>query len=337
MKNHLIGVLEAVETLLSEGFEPERDVYLLFGQDEEISCNEDGGAMNIMRYLKERDIHLDCVLDEGGAILPVNVDYVLKNKNLVGIGIGEKGYCDIKITVFNKGGHSSQAPKHNALGDLADIINDLENHQFKAEMMPFIVNLFDAMGRNCTFPVRMVACHFKKMLPVMKAVMKEIPPAASLIRTTTGVTMASGSPAPNVLPQKASIVVNFRPMPGTSIEDVVNHIKKVVRNKNIEIEVIRSREASVFSPTDSRAFNILKKLIMQEDKDNVVAPYLVMGGTDSYNYQPICENIYRYAPYKVSVDLLLTTHGTNERIPISAIEPGVAFFKRYIRKASAEV
>ena len=31
MKNHLISVMEAVETLLEEGFEPERDVYLLFG------------------------------------------------------------------------------------------------------------------------------------------------------------------------------------------------------------------------------------------------------------------------------------------------------------------
>ena len=36
MKNHLIAVLESVETLLSEGFQPERTVYLCFGHDEEI-------------------------------------------------------------------------------------------------------------------------------------------------------------------------------------------------------------------------------------------------------------------------------------------------------------
>ena len=33
MKNHVIGVLEAVETLLEEGFEPERDVYVLLGHN----------------------------------------------------------------------------------------------------------------------------------------------------------------------------------------------------------------------------------------------------------------------------------------------------------------
>ena len=75
---------------------------------------------------------------------------------------------------------------------------------------------------------------------------------------------------------------------------------------------------------------------MQENKDCIVAPYLVMGGTDACYYEPICENIYRYAPYKVSVALLRCTHGTDERIPVEAVAPGVAFFKRYIRRASAE-
>ena len=75
---------------------------------------------------------------------------------------------------------------------------------------------------------------------------------------------------------------------------------------------------------------------MQDDSRNIVAPYLVMGGTDACNYEPICENIYRYSPYKASIELLLCTHGTNERVPVEAIGPGVAFFKRYIRRASAE-
>ena len=148
--------------------------------------------------------------------------------------------------------------------------------------------------------------------------------------------MAQGSPAANVLPQKATVTVNFRQMPGTTVQDVVDHIRKVCRNKDIEINVAKAKEASKFSPTDSRAFNIIKELCMQESADNIVAPYLVMGGTDACNYEPICENIYRYAPYKVTIGLLRCTHGTNERIPVDAVGPGVAFFKRYIRRASAE-
>ena len=107
-------------------------------------------------------------------------------------------------------------------------------------------------------------------------------------------------------------------------------------NKNIEIKALKQKEASAISHTDSRAFKIIETLCMQESEDNIVAPYLVMGGTDACTYEPICENIYRYSPYRAGVDLLLCTHGTNERIPVSSIGPGIAFFKRYIRLASAE-
>ena len=336
MKNHLIGVMDAVETLLEEGFQPERDVYLLFGQDEEVVASGNGGAKNIMDTLKDRGIHLDSVIDEGGAIIPLNVKGVIENKDLIGVGIAEKGYTDIEITVTAKGGHSSQPPVHSALGELAQVIRDLEGNQFKAELMPFVSDLFSNLGRSCTYPVRLVTCNLPYMKPLLKFGMTKIPFTACLIRTTTAVTMAEGSPAANVLPQKASVVVNFRQMPGTTVQDVIDHIRKVCRNKNIEIKVLKAKEASSFSPTESRTFKIIEELCVQENKNAIVAPYLVMGGTDACYYEPVCENICRYSPYKVSVELLRCTHATNERIPVSAIEPAVAFFKRYVKKASAE-
>ncbi len=336
MKNHLVAVMDAVETLLEEGFQPERDVYLLFGQDEEVVASGDGGAKNIMETLKARGIHLDCILDEGGAIIPVNIKGVINNKELIGVGIAEKGYTDYEITVNAKGGHSSQPPLHSGLGDLANVIKDLEDHQFKAKLMPFVKDLFANIGRSCTYPVRLFACNLNLFQPLLKWGMTKIPFTACLVRTTTAVTMAQGSPAANVLPQKSSIVVNFRQMPGTSVKDVETHIRKVCRNKDIEVKVLKAKEASKFSPTDSRSFRIIEELCKQENPNSIVAPYLVMGGTDACYYEPICENIYRYAPYRVSVALLRCTHGTNERIPVDAVAPGVAFFKRYIRKASAE-
>lgn len=335
MKNHLIGVMEAVETLLEEGFEPERDVYLLFGQDEEVVASEEAGAKDIMETLRARGIHLDAVLDEGGAILPVNVKGVIQ-KNLAGIGIAEKGYCDVEVSLEHKGGHSSQPPKHTGIGQMAKVISDLESHQFPARIEPFLAELFYRIGRNTTYPVRTVACNLPALLPVMREVFKQIPPAASLIRTTTAITMAEGSPAPNVLPQAPKITINFRMMPGTTTEDVVNHIKRVVRNKNIQVKVIRTKEASKFSPTDSRSFRIIEKLCLQSDPNSIVAPYLVMGGTDACFYEPICENIYRFSPFVAPTALLLCTHATNERVPIDCLSGGVAFFKSYVRLASAE-
>ena len=331
MKNHLIAVMEAIETLLEEGYEPERDVYLLFGEDEEVVASEYGGAKLLMETLQARGIRLDSVIDEGGAMLPVNVKGVI-NKRLAGIGIAEKGYCDVEVSLDQKGGHSSAPPKHNGLGYMADVIKDLENHQFDSKIEPFLAELFCKIGKSTTYPVRLVTCNLPVLMPVVKQVLKQIPGAASMIRTTTAVTMAKGSPAANVLPQTPTITINFRQMPGTTTDDVVNHIKHVVRNKDINVKVLRTKEASKFSPTDSRAFKVIEELCKQNDPDTIVAPYLVMGGTDACFYEPICDNIYRFSPFLAPMDLLFCTHATNERIPVSALEDAVAFFKGYVRK-----
>lgn len=336
MKNHLMAVVESVETLLEEGFEPERDVYLLFGENEEVVASKDSGATAIMNYLKDKGVHLDSVVDEGGAMLPVSIKGIMNDKYLAGIGVAEKGYADYKVTVHAKGGHSSQAPKHTAVGKLADVIKDMESHQFKSNMSDDVFELFETIGKNCTYPVRLVTCNMKYMKPLIKGIMKQIPPAASFIRTTTGVTMAQGSPAANVLPQTASVTANFRMMPGTSIKDVEAHIRRVVKNKDIDVELVQGKEPSAFSPTDSRCYKIIEMLAANGDDRVIVAPYLVMGGTDACYYQPVCENIYRFAPFKAGVDLLLTTHSTNERLPVACIEEGLEFFKRYIKLASAK-
>ncbi|MBR5411365.1 MAG: M20/M25/M40 family metallo-hydrolase [Clostridia bacterium] len=336
MKDHLIGVCEAAEALLAEGFEPERDVYFCFGHNEEVmSADKTNGAVCMCDYLAERGVHLDAVLDEGGAILPVNVKGVI-NKDLAGIGIAEKGYVDVEVSVFAKGGHSSQSPNHTALGKLANVIRDIENHQFKAKITPMMNELMVKITKNVSYPVRLVTCNYKLMKPALAKAMSYIPPAASMMRTTTGVTMASGSPQPNVLPQKASAIVNFRIYPGQTVDDVIAHLKKVIRNKKVELKILPGwKNPSAISPTDSRAYRWIEKISMSMNPNTVVSPYLVMGGTDACHYQDVCENIYRYSPFRVSTALLLTTHGTNERLPVAAIENGVAFFKRYIRCVSS--
>lgn len=335
MKNHLIAVLESVEALLAEGFEPERTVYLCFGHDEEIVAAPTSGAGSIAAVLKERGVHLDSVIDEGGAILNLHVGNIL-NKKLAGVGIAEKGYVDYRVSVSAKGGHSSQPPEHTALGALADVIKDIEGHQFKAKMPAFVYELFTKIGKNVSYPARIVTCNLWLLKPLITAVMRKIPPAASLIHTTTAVTMAEGSPAANVLPQKASVTVNFRMMPGVTIKNVEEHIRKCVRNKDIEVEYLKGKEASKVSPTDSRSFKILEEICTRTDRDLLVAPYLVMGGTDAYHYEEVCDNIYRFAPFVMDTKLLLTTHGTDERIPIACMADGLKFFKRYIRLMSQE-
>lgn len=335
MKNHLICLMESVETLLAEGYVPERTVYLCFGHNEEIVAGTNNGAHELAKTLEERGVHLDSVVDEGGAMLSAKVKGIL-DANLTGVGVAEKGYADFKITYSARGGHSSQPPRHTAIGILSKKVLSLEKHQFQAKLLPFVYNLFTDIGKRTSYIGRFVLCNLWLLKPLLLKIMEKIPPAASLVRTTTAVTMSEGSPAANVLPQKASVTVNFRIMPGQTIADVRRHIEKYMGGENVEIEFLKGKEPSLVSPTDTRAFETLSRLAVAIDEKNIVAPYLVMGGTDAYNYENVCENIYRFAPFTVDTALLLTTHSTNERIPISQLTQGITFFKRYIRIMTGE-
>lgn len=61
-----------------------------------------------------------------------------------------------------------------------------------------------------------------------------------------------------------------------------------------------------------------------------------MGGTDACKYEKICDNLYRFSPFAVDMEMLMCSHRPNERIPVAALSDGIVFFKRYIRKLSGE-
>ncbi len=334
MKNHLICVMEAVESLMAEGFQPDRDVYLCFGHNEETVSTIYSGAGTIVKTLKERGVRLDSVLDEGSALIDLKLPGII-NTRLAAVGTAEKGYVDMKITLHDKGGHTSAAPKHSGMWKLANAVRDLEKNQFKSHWLPFLDELVHAVGGRATYLGKIIICNYIFFKPILKFILKTIPQGASMVRTITSVSMCEGSPAANVLPQRPSITVNFRPLPGDSLADVEKHVRKNIRYKDIDIEYFNGKEATLFSSTSSRAFKAIESVENSIHPEGVaVAPYLVMGGTDAYRYGEICDNILRFAPFNVPLSLFFTTHATNERIPISSLAEAVVFFREYIIKVS---
>ena len=70
-KATLILILDSVEQLLAQDFVPQRDIYLAFGQDEEIGGAL--GAAQMAALLQQRGVSLGLVLDEG---TPIYKDYL---------------------------------------------------------------------------------------------------------------------------------------------------------------------------------------------------------------------------------------------------------------------
>ena len=124
-KSAVVGMLEAVEMLLSEGFRPARTLYLAYGHDEEVGGT--GGAHEIAARLKHRGVELEMVLDEGGVI--ADGIFPAVSKPIALVGIGEKGFVTLELSTDVPGGHSSLPPRQSAVGILSSTIAKLEKNR----------------------------------------------------------------------------------------------------------------------------------------------------------------------------------------------------------------
>ena len=113
-KGGLAMMLQAAEELIKEGFTPKRDTYFVTACTEEVG-GEGGDA--ISRALQERNMTFHMVLDEGGMILYDPIGGA--DGTFAMIGVGEKGYMDLKFTAKSNGGHASAPGKNTPLVRLA--------------------------------------------------------------------------------------------------------------------------------------------------------------------------------------------------------------------------
>ena len=321
----MVGIMEALEDLLADGFMPENDLYLSFGGDEEV-----GGisAPAVVDYMEANGIKPALVLDEGGAV----VDGVFPgvNKPIAVIGIGEKGIAQVKFTATSSGGHSSTPPVHTAVGKLAKTIVNLENKPFKAQVTEPVAGLFRKVGPHSPFALRMVFGNmwlFKGLLGRLASVLGgEI---NAMMRTTVAATMAQGSKQHNVLPNVATANVNVRLLNNVNQQQAQAHFDSVC-SKDVTCRFISYQDASPYASTESQAWHKVEKAVGDTWRDAIVSPYLMLAGSDSRRFSRICRDVYKFSAMALSKEERGLIHNDNERIAVEKIDQCVEFFHRLI-------
>jgi carboxypeptidase PM20D1 len=158
---------------------------------------------------------------------------------------------------------------------------------------------------------------------------------AATVRTTTAATMFNAGIKDNVLPIDATAVVNFRILPGDSVESVTQRVREIVDDPRIEIGQAFSfgQEPSPISNVEGAAFRLVGRTVREvmPGEDVLVTPYLVIGGTDAKYYSGRSENVFRFLPVFMRSSDLGRIHGTDERISVESVELAVRYFRRLIR------
>lgn len=329
-KSAIIEIFTATEALLKNGFQPQRTIYLAFGDDEETLGQE--GARRIADTLRSRGVKLDFILDEGGAFTQGVMDGIAEPVAL--IGIAQKGYLTLKLTTNAPGGHSSMPPPRTAIGKLSRAIHRLETQQLPARLEDPVREMFRYLGPEMPWLQRVLIANLW-FPPFEYLILKKLakkPSTNAQIRTTTAATTIEGGVKENVLPKYAEAEVNVRILQGDSVSEVQKHAERTINDKDVTIGTKGvPQEPSSVSDSNAASFSLLHRTVRAVYPNAVVAPYIVPGATDARHYADFTDNIYHFRPVIFRSDDLQRMHGVNERIAVDDLVRGVYFFGQLLQ------
>ncbi len=332
-KSGLWGMLQAADELASEGFVPPRDIYFMSTCCEETTGS---GADRISKELYERGIRLSMVLDEGGMIVDEPMSGV-KGRYAM-IGVGEKGYADLKFVARSNGGHASTPGKNTPLVKLGKFMAAAEKRKvFKVKMSPTVRATLASLSVSMSGPLKFVLGHPGFFSPLLCRVMPSISPAAgAMLKTTLAFTMAKGSDGANVLPQEAYVIANMRYSHHQGGQGSIAAISALAKEFDIETEILRPGFDSPLSSHESTSFNLIAEAVGACYQDVKIAPYIMNAASDSRFMSRVCDNCLRFAPFSIDSKQLSSVHGIDENIDIKTLSPAVDFY-RYVITNSGKI
>lgn len=358
-KNVLIGLLSAIEDLLTQSFVPNRTIVLAFGFDEETGGNR--GAKELAKALLDQwgpDSFL-FVLDEGGMGVQTvgDVLYALP-------GVAEKGYHDVQLTLDVTGGHSSKPPPHTGIGIASAMIVALEKSPYNPRLTqenPFrrVLECKAKYSPDSVQPWLKDALQSGEEENIAQRLAEDERDDRWLMQTSQAVDIISGGIKVNALPEQIKVTINHRIAPHESIEFVNNHMENILvpLAKDFGIKIIeagsgddasnittmgdtgtltfhypQSLVVAPISPTKGYVWELfsgtLRHVFQTTESANgrTVIPVgdIMTGNTDTQRYWDLTRNIYRYSPSREGTRL--NAHAIDERMEITSHIEGIRVY-----------
>lgn len=298
-KNSMTALLSAVETLLAQGWTPNRTVLLAFGFDEE--CSGVKGAGSIAAHLKSTwgPDSVAIVLDEGGMGLQ-QIDDVLYALPAV----MEKGHVDIWFTLHVQGGHSSTPFPHTGIGIMSEMVVALESNPYVPELIKNspIYNHYVCQARYSPKAEPKVTQLLKDgdLKTLAKELASQDRSTNYRLQTSQAVDYIGGGQKINAMPEKITLGVNYRVAPQDSIgkvmHNVVSHIEPIVKKYGVKVKAFEADpEYAEYVSGEKKS----EGLQMMAEQDGIIAPLydvdynatLVLSATQKTQPAPISPSV----------------------------------------------
>lgn len=313
--------IAALAELRRSGLRPRRTIIVAYSGDEETSMKT---SQILVKRLPQAELVIAPDYDLNGVLDPKS------GQPLYYVWHGaEKSYADFALTVTNPGGHSSVPRADNAINQLAAALVRIGQHVFPSESHPLTRTYFAEAAKlenDPTVAGAMKAFAADPTDPAALAVLRADPELNALVQTTCVVTQISGGHAVNALPQRVTANVNCRIFPGHSRAEIAQDLRRIAADPEVQVEdVTEGAVESPASPLRADLAMALTRAIRIGYPKVPVMPSMAKGASDCMLYRAAKVDCYITSPLFMKNEDY-RSHGLNERVPLAAIRPGLAFY-----------
>jgi len=321
MKDMDAMTLAVVRRMLREGRRPRRDVVIAFLADEEAGGNY--GA----KFLADKHPGLfegctEAISEVGGYSYEINPEL-----RLYLIETAQKGLAWMRLHARGQAGHGSMLNTDNAVTRIAQAVARIGEHEFPVTLTPtvrdFLTEVCEAMGVE--FDPNDPEAAVAKLGPLARFI-------GATLRHTVNPTMLEAGYKSNVIPERASAVIDGRFLPGGQ-EEFLAKIDELagpgVTRENIHLD------RSVESPFGTPLVETMLAALQTEDPAARTVPYCLSAGTDNKTFASLGMTGYGFVPLRLTPDLDFAAmfHGVDERVPVSALDFGARVLDRFLTTA----
>lgn len=320
IKVGVVAITSAFLRLKAEGFVPRRDLILVFTGDEETTQDT---AKDLIAH------HLDLIQSEYGLNSDSGrgeLDEADGRALTYSLATAEKGYASYNLTVHNRGGHSSNPSQHNAIYELAAVIDRVKRYQFPVMWSDTTRQYLRALGANTPGKLGRAMRRFavNPRDPAAAAVLTGDPDFVGEIRTTCIPTLLQAGHADNALPQTATATINCRTFPGVKLDAVKAALQRLA-GPSVAVTELGATNESDAAPLRADVLEAVTKAVRAVRPNVPVVPYMETGTSDGAIFALAGIPSYGLSPIfiKNSEDF---RHGLNERIPVRSFYEALDFW-----------
>ena len=328
MKDEDAAVATTLIRLKKEGYVPDRDIIVAFTADEEVGLEQDGPAF----LLKEHRDLVDAGLvinpdgDSGEMINGKRMDY--------GVETSQKTYVTYHMEVTNRGGHSSEPRRDNAIYELAAGLVKLGRFQFPYKTNATTRLYFQRRAMLETGQVR------ADMLAVSKSPKIDVKAAQRLaqkternaiLHSTCVATMLNAGVQENALPSRAQATVQCRIMPDETVEGTQNALEKAAGDPAIRFSVVGYVVSAPESPPTKELLGSVEKVVHSMWPGVPVIPSMAAGASDSIFTRNAGIPSYGVSGAWADIDDD-RAHGRDERRKIDTFNQSIEFTYRLMKE-----